>query len=151
MINLIELPRDTTIECSLSDLFSSLETEIKLHLYDDEIPSLCMITKKKHEALADPPGDLSVQLVTPQRIVRVIAYINEKKKELFISTTNHISSSMLNDYVGLRHWQYPPHYYLQVLTRSNHDFSLVFASSESRRIFAKSMMDSFRAIQRRIE
>ena len=148
MIDLIELSRNTTIECSLSDLYSALETELRLHLYDDETPNLCMITKKKDKALEELQGDLSVQLVTPYRIVRAVAYVDEKKREIYISKSQPIRSSMLNDYVGLRHWESPPLYYLKILTRSDHDFSLVFASSESRRVFTKSMMDSFRAVQR---
>lgn len=117
MVNLIELPNDTTIETILSEFPSELEREIHLHLYDDETPNLCMITKKQSSSFADPSGDVIIQIVTPYRIVRLVAFIDEKKRELRISRTDKTCSLMLCDFKGLKNWEMPPHYYyLEILT-----------------------------------
>jgi hypothetical protein len=94
MLDVINLPDDTTIECDLREIPQELAERVNLHLLHDEAPFLCMMTKFFN--------GVAVYALTSYRAVKVKAMINKKKLD-FREYDAGSSSLIFPDFRGLTH------------------------------------------------
>jgi hypothetical protein len=100
MLDVINLPDDTTIECDLQEIPQEFVERVNLHLLENEVPFLCVLTK-----FFDGVG---VFVLSPYRAVRVKAKIH-KKKLTFTEYDAGSGSLMFSDFRGLTHKEHGAH------------------------------------------
>src|SRR5687767_14197545 len=100
MLDVINLPDDTTIECNLREIPQELVERINLHLLENEVPFLCMLTKFY--------DGVDVYILTSYRAVKVKAKI-DKGKLIFTKHDAGSYSLMFSDFRGLTHEEHGAH------------------------------------------
>ena len=112
MLDVTNIPDDTTIECDLQELPSELVERVNLHLLENEEPYLCVFTKFF--------DGVAVNTLTVYRAVKVKAKLN-KGKLIFTEYDAGSNSLIFSDFKGLTHTErgsHPTSYDLHLLGHS---------------------------------
>ena len=133
-IDLITLSDYATSECDISDLPSIFREKIKIHLIDEDMVHLCVVTRHLDR--------FQFQIVTSKRVVLVHGELH--KKEIKPSSGGGLGtkdrSLLLRDFTGLRHYEEnmintTNEYYLEVCGTTR-EIQFRFANKESLTKFA---------------
>ena len=96
MIDVVNLPDYTIMECNLDDLPSLIVERIKLHLLREETPYIC-IASRQHMGF-------EVYLTTYNRIIKSTVWI--ERKNLNFDSKNETTSIFFSEVIGLAHEEF---------------------------------------------
>jgi hypothetical protein len=136
-------PLDSETECIFSELPSIIQDKIKLHLREQEEPTLCIVLTKKFKFGDEFTWDFLVQVLTSHRAIKIEGHTTVDKELLF---SGYASVSMvLSNFVGFTEEERSvsterPKYRLALHTSAD-NMKFYFWSHEKLKKFAKTILE----------
>ena len=130
MIDIVNLPDYTTIECDLKDLPSFISERVKSHLISEEVPNICMSTRVVM-------GFDVYCITTHHRVIKSTVRIDRKRLEF--ASANKTTSILISEIFGLSHEEYKRFYNLYILSHSK-KLEFTFSNKELFSKFTKEIV-----------